>query len=205
MNKRIGILAFTAVAGMFALTGCNPEACKDVDCGTYGSCLDVDLDGTGDCICETGYEQNADGKCNDRVTAKFVGSYNAVEQCTNTVTGGTFTFNYTVDIEQSGPVVSRIILEGLGDLACDNSASPAKAEINATVAGSSLSIDAANYCKDNFPANIQFSGYQFQQTNGTISADRNTITLNYKVTWTELDGSTTVNYGYDCNVTLTRK
>lgn len=43
------ILGIAAVASI-GMTACVTDACKDVDCGLNGECVD------GDCVCEDGYE-----------------------------------------------------------------------------------------------------------------------------------------------------
>jgi hypothetical protein len=76
MKSFIKALSFAAVFGLFA-TACETDPCKDVVCGDHGSCVE------GVCNCETGYEKNADGLCNDEVRAKFFGTWNVADDCSN--------------------------------------------------------------------------------------------------------------------------
>ena len=64
--------------GALLVISCNTDPCKDVVCGTYGACSE------GVCICDTGYEQDADDQCNTEVRAKFIKSgWTASESCTS--------------------------------------------------------------------------------------------------------------------------
>lgn len=63
MKKTLKTFLFTALVAV-SLNSCT-DKCKDVDCGTYGSCDE------GDCLCDEGYSKDEDGKCtvddNERV------------------------------------------------------------------------------------------------------------------------------------------
>jgi len=63
-------VAFIATIGMVS---CDTDACKDVDCGLYGTCLE------GACECDLGY---SGATCTTLVRAAFVGNYNTTESCT---------------------------------------------------------------------------------------------------------------------------
>jgi hypothetical protein len=64
-----------AIVAAFAVSSCNTDPCKDVVCGDAGSCLD------GTCVCDPGFETDADGACTVLMSAKFIGSYSVVEDC----------------------------------------------------------------------------------------------------------------------------
>ncbi len=64
----------------FLTSSCNPDPCKDVDCGLNGTCLD------GSCVCDAGYEG---ASCEIEWATKFEGSYLGKDVC-----GGT-TYNLT--------------------------------------------------------------------------------------------------------------
>lgn len=72
MNKnRFYLLALLGV--LLAVTpSCNPDPCKDVNCGANGTCLD------GTCICDTGYEG---ASCEVEWATKFEGSYLGKDVC----------------------------------------------------------------------------------------------------------------------------
>ncbi len=70
-NKLFKILGVVAI-GMFSFSSCETDACKDVECGANGTCVD------GDCICDTGFEGN---NCETLVRAKYLGTFNVAETC----------------------------------------------------------------------------------------------------------------------------
>ena len=70
-NRILKILSVAAVAAI-GMVSCTTDACKDVDCGTWGTCLE------GSCICDLGYEGT---DCETLVNAAFVGSFNVTETC----------------------------------------------------------------------------------------------------------------------------
>lgn len=72
------------VSALF-LASCEQDPCRDVVCGDNGTCTE------GTCICDTGYELNADGQCNTEIRAKFLGQWVVSENCT-----GSGTSTYTV-------------------------------------------------------------------------------------------------------------
>ncbi len=179
MNKKLNLLA--TVLTVFVLAGCNTEACKDTDCGTEGTCQDIL--GTAVCVCNTGYEQNVDGKCETRVTAKFVGTWKMTENITDLVTNAvTPNYQYNITITESAQDISRLIMDGFGDVVCANNN---KAVVNATAADDKFVVDAGPYCPDG-----TFTGYTFANTDATIAGT--TITGKYDVSW--VDNGTTYSY-----------
>lgn len=77
MSKKLFLLPALLLGAFFMFTpACgDSDACKDVDCGTYGTCFD------GDCVCDDGYEIGASGVCDTESRAKFIGNYNVSETC----------------------------------------------------------------------------------------------------------------------------
>lgn len=184
-------LSYVAVLSMTALFSC-AEPCADANCGTFGSCTEID--GEGICLCTNGYETNSSGQCEIRSTEKYVGTWTATEQCTDNITNETFTFDYEVVATQSAQEITRIFMDNLGALQCLTGET---VEVTATVAGNSLTIDEATYCPD---TDNNFTGFQFARTAGSFGTDDN-ITLSYKVTWTNAGED----FDFDCTVVLERK
>jgi hypothetical protein len=188
-----------ALAAVFTLAlGACTDPCADADCGTYGSCTVVGEEGI--CLCTNGYEQNADGKCEVRSTAKFAGLWRATETCNDIVNGGSFNFTYDVTITESAPEVTRIIMAGLGDLTCANNT---KVAPEATIeAETSLSINANTYCEWQFVnTSATVNKGTFNDKGNTNAAD-DEITLVYRVKTT---AGTTPAQEFECTVTLVRK
>lgn len=122
MKTRIlQILGVAAVATM-GMVSCTTDACKDVDCGAWGTCLD------GVCVCDDGYEGT---DCDTEERAKFVGTYVASGTITCPVTGnGTFSAE-TVTVANSATSVTKITIDFAGVL------------LTATVNGTGVTVDQA--------------------------------------------------------------
>ncbi len=87
MKTRLFQILGVAAVATIGLASCETDACKDVDCGTNGECVD------GDCVCDTGYEG---ATCQTMVRAKFLGSVNVNETCSQS------TDSYAVTISAGG-------------------------------------------------------------------------------------------------------
>lgn len=76
MSKKLFLLpALLLGAFLFFAPACgNDDACKDVDCGTTGTCFE------GDCVCNVGYEKDAAGVCVDQID-RLVGKWSTTEKC----------------------------------------------------------------------------------------------------------------------------
>ncbi len=99
MNKnRFYFLALLGVLVAFA-PSCNPDPCKDVNCGANGTCLD------GSCICDIGYEG---ASCETEWATKFEGSYLGKDVC-----GGT-TYNLTKPAVISKRSATEVRIENFG-------------------------------------------------------------------------------------------
>ncbi len=82
MIKKLLFPALVGAMTMFA--ACESDPCKDLDgkCGT-GTCFE------GSCVCDEGYEADAEGICNLTWANKFTGSYLGSDVCPS----GTFALN----------------------------------------------------------------------------------------------------------------
>jgi hypothetical protein len=70
-TKFFQLLSVVAIATV-SFNSCTTDACKDVDCGLYGECVD------GDCVCDSGYEGV---NCETLTRAEFLGTFNVAETC----------------------------------------------------------------------------------------------------------------------------
>ncbi|MDX1908660.1 MAG: hypothetical protein SF053_16610 [Bacteroidia bacterium] len=204
LRKTFAVAAVAAVALFTA--SCETDPCANSDCGSQGGCTVIADEPV--CLCNNGYEENADGKCEVRSTSKFVGNWTANESCTDNILNTTFDYTYDVATTESSADVTKIFMEGLAALACG---SAGEAEPVVTVAMDAFTIDVATYCKDNLPASLEFSGYQFVSGSGTFddkgdtNAANDEINLTYRVKWTQKEGSTTEEFDFSCTVKMTRK
>ncbi len=98
--KNLINLCFLTFA-LFIISCGDPDPCKDVLCGDQGACDD------GTCICEAGYEQDADGLCNTEMRAKFIGNYSLVENCTT----GSDSYNCAIAASSQGNM--KVVLSNL--------------------------------------------------------------------------------------------
>lgn len=72
MKTRIlQILGVVAIATI-GMTSCDTDACKDVECGEYGTCLD------GDCVCDAGFSGT---NCDVMWSASFLGTFDGDDDC----------------------------------------------------------------------------------------------------------------------------
>lgn len=87
MKTRIFQILGVAAVATIGMVSCDTDACKDVDCGDNGTCLE------GDCICDTGYEGT---NCQTLVRAAYIGSFNVQETCSQS------TDTYAVTVSAGG-------------------------------------------------------------------------------------------------------
>jgi hypothetical protein len=85
MKKHLLWFFGLAIFASFTFTSCDTDPCKDVDCGSNGTCFD------GECVCNQGYEGT---NCDATWAAKFSGNWNATDVCTNPAQ--TYTYIATV-------------------------------------------------------------------------------------------------------------
>jgi hypothetical protein len=152
MKKFLSLL----LGGMLAVS-CNQDVCKDVVCGDNGTCDE------GLCICDAGYEQDADGLCNVKWSTKFVGTNVAVaDTCYGD--NGAFSANYNMTItnDTTATMLSTTNLGGFG-----------ATNVVDMVATSSTTVSI----NDTDVAQRLFTG------TGTISGS--TLSLNYVVTYSD--------------------
>jgi hypothetical protein len=106
-TRILQILGVAAIVTM-GMTSCDTDACKDVECGTYGNCIE------GDCECDANYTGT---NCATLLRADYIGSGNVDETCDSstdtyalTITAGTAITDvvinniYGLDLNTTGTV-----------------------------------------------------------------------------------------------------
>lgn len=133
--------------------GCDP--CQSSNCG-FGTCK------SGDCLCDSGYEQDASGICTLESREKLVGTFITQEQCS----GSTEAFPYEVMLVK-GAAIDEVLMFNFNDAFVSI---PVKIYLN----GDQLFI----------PAQIPLTG-SFIQVSGSglidLTASPLVFTLTYKV------------------------
>ena len=102
-TRILQILGVAAIATM-GMTSCDTDACADVECGDYGTCLE------GDCVCDAGFEGT---DCATLSRAEFLASYTVSESCTS----GNYTYNVTVSTSATG--MDKVVVQNFGDYGVD--------------------------------------------------------------------------------------
>jgi len=95
MKNFIKSIAFTLAAGAF-FASCEQDPCKDVACGTNGTCVE------GTCNCEAGYEKDAANLCNTMQRTKFIHTWSVADNCSRSGMS-----NYAV-VASSGSSISQV-------------------------------------------------------------------------------------------------
>jgi hypothetical protein len=135
-TKFFQILGVVAVS-IISFSACETDACKDVNCGDNGTCVD------GDCVCDSGYEGV---NCQTEERAKFIGSYSVTEACTS----GNYSYSMTIATSATG--VDKVIAQNFGGY-------PTPIDLVGTVDGSSISFGTQSVGGGSFTANNgQISG-----------------------------------------------
>jgi hypothetical protein len=142
-------LGFAVLAGL-AFASCDNDPCKDVVCGDNGVCVE------GDCVCDAGYEG---ASCETLQATKFLGSYNAIENCSTSGTAA-----YTVGVFANADLTKFDI---------DNFWEFFAAPVVATISADGKSFTIADQEPD-------ADGYRVEGT-GSINDAGNIITLSYTV------------------------
>ena len=154
------LLSFLAGAAIFAvsLSSCSTGPCKDVNCGTNGTCVD------GNCSCEPGYEGSA---CDIEFATKYISAtgWSASDNTTASTAGTTLgVFTYVPTLTKGA--ANRVLVSGMSGFAD----SVIDLTLNASTTFTIADTDAA--------------GRTFAGT-GSITADGKTISANYTVTFSD--------------------
>jgi len=160
MKRRILQILGVAAIATIGMVSCDTDACKDVDCGLYGTCLE------GDCVCDAGFggvncatdycavltcdatggvktavDDACDCVCNagyegaDCATlerAKFIGSYLVSDNCS-----GSGISTYTISVDPAS-AVTTVLISNFWNEFVNN--------VTATVSGNTITI--ANQAPD---------------------------------------------------------
>lgn len=167
-------IAISLLGGLLLLTGCKTNACKDVDCGTHGTCQE------GACLCEPGFAQDAQGLCNTRVATEIAGVYEVdISGCNPGV--------HQVTVQPSGVFDENFLLVNLGGYTCPNG-TPIVVEA-ALIDATNFDLLTGPYC-----GQYEFSG------SGTVQ--NGSISLSFDVQYESPLGSGNM-VNESCQVTLT--
>ncbi|MEZ4921042.1 MAG: hypothetical protein R2792_18215 [Saprospiraceae bacterium] len=99
MSKKLLFLPALLGALMLFTPACtDSDPCKDVECGDNGTCFE------GECICDVGYETDANGMCTVRTVDKFTGTFTVDEDCSASPAE-----TYVATIQETGLSSVRII------------------------------------------------------------------------------------------------
>ncbi|MCF8464251.1 MAG: hypothetical protein K9G41_05395 [Flavobacteriales bacterium] len=165
MKSRILQILGVAAIATIGMVSCDTDACKDVDCGMYGVCVD------GDCECDLGYEGVA---CATESRADFIGSYTANEADCNLV-------NFNTSMAASSTGADKIAITGFGGFECSGS----PIVVIATVSGNDVTIASQSFCSETIVVN---SG------SGSINASGTIVTITYNATFQGTTGNCTTVY-----------
>lgn len=140
---------------MFAPACGTDDPCKDVECGTNGTCFE------GACVCNEGFEGS---DCNAEWAAKFVGSYFGSDVCAGT------TFNLTKAAVVTRTSESTVTIANFAGFDSVTKATIKRENTSSTTADV-LNID------DTDPAGRKFLG--------TAKISGSAITGSYRVTYSD--------------------
>jgi hypothetical protein len=114
------LLSFLAGAAIFAvsLSSCTSDPCKDVNCGTNGTCVE------GTCSCDAGYEGT---NCGTEVRTKFLGTYTVAEDCSASAAS-----SYIATITADATSIQKVKITNFWGLF--------NGQVSATVEGNNISI-----------------------------------------------------------------
>ncbi|MDA9121062.1 hypothetical protein N9J52_03400 [Flavobacteriales bacterium] len=107
LKTRIFQILGVAAIATIGMTSCDTDACADVECGEYGTCLD------GDCVCDEGFSGT---DCSVMNRAAFIGTANL----SGTVacgTSGNGTISATATTFSAGSTAAKLVMNFGGSLA----------------------------------------------------------------------------------------
>ena len=107
MKTRILQILGVAAIATIGMVSCDTDACKDVDCGLYGACVD------GDCVCDAGYSGVA---CATMNRTAFIGTTNLSGTVACGVSGNG-TISSTATTISAGTGATKIVMNLGGSLA----------------------------------------------------------------------------------------
>lgn len=182
LNFAMGVIT---VLGL-ATSACSVDNCKNVECGTQGTCDEVD----GSCMCNAGYEADANAKCETEGRAKFVGVWRGTDN------GSSSKPSYDLTIATSSVGVETIRVTNFANSDCPaGSPTVATAKVVKGTDGKHMSLNSvASDCSDikSVDATTMLS----------LSADGKSLTVKYKFT---VNDGTTAGYTYDYTDVLTKQ
>ncbi len=177
MSKKLFFLPVLMLLAITLIAPACGDKCEKKDCGT-GTCDDVD----GTCLCDAGYEYDADGSCKVKSQDKYVGTYTVSEVGSNS---GPATFLAGI---VAGATVTDISFTGFYGPAAEGGF---QAAVKATIDGNVITIARQQPDNDNV----------FVVGSGTYDPATNKIALTYNVT----DESVTPIVTNSCTATFSKQ
>lgn len=168
-------------------SGCDQNPCEadDIDCGDFGSCIEVDEAAI--CVCQTGYDKDSEDRCQVKEVTKFLGTWQALD--IRRVNGSPRSLTYELQIEESSTSVVSVFISNLGDLSLVDYDGNVRCEprLLAFIGDRSINIqdvtDGVSYCDGSAP-DLNFSGYRFRNAFGEFNQTQDTLFLEYELTYT---------------------
>jgi hypothetical protein len=149
MSKKLFFLPVLMLLAIAVMTPSCGDKCEKKECAN-GQCDDVD----GTCLCDAGYEYDADGACNVKSQDKFVGNYIVNEDCS--------TAPYNVAVS-AGSTITTINFSNFWDVF--------QKPVVATIEGNVVTIARQEPDSDKF----------FVEGSGTYDPTTKKITITYTV------------------------
>jgi hypothetical protein len=155
------LFSLVLTASALTFTACETDPCKDVDCGANGTCFD------GACVCDVGYEQDAEGKCTVETRTKFTGNWRVNEECVDVIDNTKYPASFNIIMNGKVGDIERITITGFGNSGTST--------INAKVNNNAVTIDA------NQKITEVSSGVEFLVLDGAGTLTGNTLNFTYKL------------------------
>ena len=172
----VGLLSYTgAIRSLVILTRLTVESLATVSTSKKRPCVSAKL-GT-----------KSEDRCDVKQVTKFVGSWQASD--VRVVNGLPDSITYQVEIQESPSSITTIFIDNFANLRLEDYDGNLLCEPRpvAVVGGLNLNIEdqgnGVSYC-DAQRTSLDFSGYRFSNALGSIDSSRDTLRVDYELTYT---------------------